>query len=882
MRMRVLPDMRRSLSHLFIFAFFYTLLLILGLSVLSPAGQTAVIWPAGGLLLGFLVILPRSQWGKILLITYGITLFIEWGMLERSFLLITLFFLVNALESILGAFVFHQYCGGRQAFQSLKQLFAFLGIVVISLPLFTAAIATTAIVLLTPANAFIPIYYSWYSSAGLGILFVTPCVVALNRTWPLMAQAPTAKKLEFLSLFLITIVLSFFQFGYLAHQTQFALRPYTIFPFLLWAGMRFQMSGVTLVGLVWTMIAVWQINRYQDPWFTSASVFPGEPWKLKLLMLVVALSSLSFTIALRQLQEVLIALQESEERYRGVVEDMPILLCCYLPGGELTFVNQAYADYFGQSVQALVGSNFLNLIPEDDRAVVLGNIQNLTIDAATDTHEHLVLRPGGELRWQRWTNRALFDAQGHVKAYQAIGEDVTQLKRSEEQLKYLAHHDPLTDLPNRLLLNAQLEHMIERDSAQHQKFAVIFIDLDRFKQINDSLGHEWGDLLLQQLSQRITTLIRSEDIVARISGDEFIVLLDDIKSIEDVIRTVTQLVDLFTHPFQLGNKEIYMTASLGISLFPHDGNTAAILLRNADAAMYQAKAKGRNTYCFYAEDVKAEVFEQALIENALRGALKRQEFFLVYQPQVILQAEQTSAPGSGLNREAIVTCFQGMEVLLRWQHPELGLVSPGQFIPLAEQSGLIRDIGLWVLQTACRQGKTWLDQGFDFGHLAVNIAGPQLQHRYFAEEVQTVLKDTGLPAQYLQLEITESFVMQNPAERIEELQRLRDLGIEISIDDFGTGYSSLSYLKQLPIDKLKIDQSFVRDILEDPNDKAIAEAIIALGQALNLEVIAEGVETEAQVHFLLSKGCYAAQGYFFSKPLRSEAIEQLWQGGNFL
>jgi diguanylate cyclase (GGDEF)-like protein/PAS domain S-box-containing protein len=867
--------MGRSFNQLFIFSFCYPILLILGLSVLNPVGKTAVIWPAGGLLLGFLVILPRSQWGKILLIAYAIALLIEGGMLERSFLLITTFFMVNALESICGAFVFEKYCGGGQGFQSLKQLFAFLGIIVLGIPLLTAAIATTAILLLTPAKAFIPIYYSWYSSAGLGILFVTPCVVALNQSLPRLGRAAPGKKLEFLGLLLVTVGLSLLQFGTLAHETQFVMSAYLIFPVLIWAGMRYQMSGVTLVGLVWTMVSVWQVNLNQHPWLTSSSRFAGESWKLQLLMLVVALSSLSFTIALHQVQEALTALQDSEERYRGVVEDMPVLLCSYLPGGKLTFVNQAYADYFGQSVQALVGSNFLNLIPEDDRTIVLNNIENLTIDAATHTHEHLVLHPIGELRWQRWTNRALFDAQGQIKAYQAIGEDVTQLKRSEEQLKHLAHHDPLTDLPNRLLLNAQLEHMIQRDSAKHQKFAVIFIDLDRFKQINDSLGHERGDLLLQQLSQRITALLRPEDIVARISGDEFIVLLDNIQSSEDVIETVTQLVDLFKHPFFLGNQETDMTASLGISLFPNDGNTAAILLRNADAAMYQAKEKGRNTYCFYAEDVKAEVFEQALIENALRGALKRQEFFLVYQPQVVLQAGQ--AP-----QEAIDFCFRGMEVLLRWQHPELGLVSPGQFIPLAEQSGLIRDIGLWVLQTACWQGKTWLNQGFDFGHLAVNIAGPQIQHRYFAEEIQTVLKESGLPAQYLQLEITESFVMQNPEERIEQLQRLRDLGIEISIDDFGTGYSSLSYLKQLPIDKLKIDQSFVRDILEDPNDMAIAEAIIALGQALNLEVIAEGVEMAEQVHFLISKGCYAAQGYFFSKPLRSEAIEQLWKSCNFV
>ncbi|MBD2234293.1 EAL domain-containing protein [Phormidium tenue] len=437
-----------------------------------------------------------------------------------------------------------------------------------------------------------------------------------------------------------------------------------------------------------------------------------------------------------------------------------------------------------------------------------------------------------------------------------LSHSLTALQQSEEQLHHLAHHDPLTGLPNRLWLNVHLEQSIQQAIRQQTKLALLFVDLDRFKHINDSLGHRAGDSLLQQLGDRLHQALRANDCVARISGDEFVVVLEDVKDVAHIGTAIARLMTVFEAPFDLEGQTVHMTASIGISLFPDDSSEAATLLRYADTAMYEAKEEGRNTYRFYAEEMTATAFEHVLFGNALRNALQQEQLHLVYQPQINLQSQR----------------WVGLEVLLRWQHPDLGEISPAQFIPIAEQSGLIHEIGTWVLQSACCQAKTWLDQGLDFGRVAVNVAASQLNHENFVQVVEEVLRKSGLPPQHLELEVTERLVMQRTEAKIQQLKQLRQMGVQIAIDDFGTGYSSLSYLKLLPIDKLKIDKSFVCDIPHDANDMAIAAAVIALGQALGMTIIAEGVEEEAQVAFLKLKGCHEAQGYLYSRPLKPEAV----------
>jgi len=438
-----------------------------------------------------------------------------------------------------------------------------------------------------------------------------------------------------------------------------------------------------------------------------------------------------------------------------------------------------------------------------------------------------------------------------------VVRDVTAIKRSEEKMYDLAHHDALTGLPNRLLFNEHLEQAIKRARRHKTSVAVIFFDLDNFKLINDSLGHAVGDLLLQETAKRLKSSLREEDSVSRISGDEFIILLEGIDCEGNVAITAKKVIDKFQGVFQLNEYHTRITASLGISIFPQDGDCAADILRNADAAMYRAKNNGRNTYQFYQHEMTASALQHVFLDNALRHAIEREELYLNYQPQIDL-----------LSHKVV-----GAEVLIRWNQPERGNIAPAEFIPVAEESDIIITIGEWVLRTACYQAKEWLDRGINFGCLAVNIAGPQIKRGNLVNTVQSILSETGLPAKYLELELTENYIMQQTDNAIEQLCRLKKLGVRISIDDFGTGYSSLSYLKKLPIDKLKIDRSFVCGIPDDHNDLAISKAVIALGTSLGMTIIAEGVETKEQAYFLADAGCHEAQGYLYSHPVGKDKIE---------
>jgi len=431
------------------------------------------------------------------------------------------------------------------------------------------------------------------------------------------------------------------------------------------------------------------------------------------------------------------------------------------------------------------------------------------------------------------------------------------MKKTEKDLYHLAHHDLLTGLPNRLLLNEHINHAIKRAKRRKSLVAVLFFDLDNFKIINDSFGHTIGDQLLQESAKRLQSCIRKEDSVSRISGDEFILLLEDINHTDDLLIVVQKLLHAFQQDFCLPDHTASVTASIGISLYPQDGDNSTELLRNADAAMYRAKHNGRNTYQFYQEDMTNNALEQVFFKTNLQQALEKGEFHLNYQPQI------------RLDDNAII----GMEVLLRWEHPTAGNIPPGKFIPFAEESNLIIKIGDWVLRTACAQARAWLDQGLDFGRIAVNIAGPQIKRGKLVDIVKDALAETGLPSCRLELEVTESYIMQEADRAVEQLNEIKNLGVTLSIDDFGTGYSSLSYLKKLPIHKLKIDRSFIRDIPTDSDDMAISKAIIALASSLGLTVIAEGVETTEQADFLTQAGCNEAQGFLYSKPIDKEKFE---------
>lgn len=457
--------------------------------------------------------------------------------------------------------------------------------------------------------------------------------------------------------------------------------------------------------------------------------------------------------------------------------------------------------------------------------------------------------------WQ--TISRISNAQGKPTHYVSVATDISQIKQSQQQLDHLAHHDALTNLPNRLLCAERLGQAMKHADRHQTILAVIFLDLDNFKHINDSFGHPVGDQLLKSVADILTSSVRTDDTVARVGGDEFVLLLEDIGKPDNAGVAAEKILATFNQPVRLEDQDIGVTASLGISLYPQDGKTAADLLRNADAAMYRAKDEGRSTYQFYTEDLTQNAFERVLLENNLRRAIERDEFQLHYQPQIDMR-----------NRKLI-----GLEALLRWNHPDLGAISPAKFIPLAEDSGLIFSIGKWVLLNATLQAKRWLDEGMNFGRVSVNVSRPQLKRKELLQDVKQALALSELDPWHLELEITESCIMEETESAIDQLIELQKMGVGIAIDDFGTGYSSLSALKELPIQKLKIDQSFVRDIPDDPNDQAICHAIIAMGQSLGITVIAEGVENEGQSQFLIESGCEQAQGYLFGRPVDANQIE---------
>ena len=494
----------------------------------------------------------------------------------------------------------------------------------------------------------------------------------------------------------------------------------------------------------------------------------------------------------------------------------------------------------------------------DDHPCPLEQVK-MTGQPVTVVHQHI--RSGGERRIYELEASPLLDGDGVLTGIIEVSRDITdrlqieaRLSENEQRLHHLAHHDPLTDLPNRLLFQDRLQHAMDKALRKALVVGLLFIDLDRFKVINDTLGHEMGDKVLTEVAKRIRYWVRASDTVARLGGDEFVIILEDIQDPTYVGAVAQKILGVLSQPILLGEQELFVTASIGVSLFPADTESPEELMKFADVAMYRAKDKGRNTCQFYTPDMNARAHELLALEGSLRKALANDQLVLYYQPQV------------DLNTGELI----GMEALLRWQHPQKGLVSPGDFIPLAEETGVILPIGEWVLKTACLQNKAWQEQGFPPVRMSVNISAKQFRQADLVDMVERVLLETGLDPQWLELEITESVIMEDFGEVIMTLTDLKVRGVHLAIDDFGTGYSSLAYLKRFPISKLKIDQGFVRDITTDPNDASIAASIVALARSMNLEVVAEGIETEEQMEYLLDYGCKQGQGFLFGRPLPQE------------
>lgn len=508
-------------------------------------------------------------------------------------------------------------------------------------------------------------------------------------------------------------------------------------------------------------------------------------------------------------------------------------------------VNRAYTTMTGFQAHDVIGAALPSL-----RLGVQDQSYYERIRHHMDTHDHWEgelwsVRSDGATFPIRASLSAIRDAQGAITSYMALLSDITDRKRMEEETRHLAHHDPLTGLPNRVLFMDRLAQALAANRRQHAEFALMFLDLDHFKAINDTHGHEAGDAVLQEVAARLTRCVRGVDTVSRLGGDEFVVLLTDIGGVDQAAHVASTVMQSVARPVQTGGRGVNLSVSIGIAICPSDGQDTKTLLRHADVAMYHAKQNGRNEFCFFSPAMNAHVHERVQMENRLRRALANGEFVLEYQPEVDI--------ASGLT--------VGVEALIRWRDPERGLLLPEQFIPAAEESGLIVPIGQWVLREACRQARQWRDQGYPVV-VAVNLSNVQFIHNNLVHYVDEALEGSGLAPQYLDLEITEAVVMNSGSATRETISALRERGVQLTIDDFGTGFSSLTGLRQLPLSKLKIDRSFVDEITRAPDEAVMIPAIIAVARSLKLRVVAEGVETIEQLRYLQQHGCDEYQGYY--------------------
>ncbi|MFQ5992696.1 MAG: putative bifunctional diguanylate cyclase/phosphodiesterase, partial [Nitrospiraceae bacterium] len=564
--------------------------------------------------------------------------------------------------------------------------------------------------------------------------------------------------------------------------------------------------------------------------------------------------AIRYAIARKRSEE---AVQAAKEYAENLINSSLDMIISVDTNRNIVEFNRAAEQVFGYSKAEVLGKpiDVLYADPSEGRKLHKNSV------GGGFTGEVANKKKNGEIFTSYVSATIMHDTSGSVVGVMGISRDITERKQAEETIVHQAYHDALTNLANRRLFMERLALALGRVPWHKRLVGVLFLDLDHFKSINDALGHSVGDRLLQAVAERLTACVREGDTVARLGGDEFAIALADVARASDVPKVAQKIIEALSKPYVLEGREFFTTTSIGISISPDDAQDPESLVKNADIAMYRAKKLGRNNYQHYSPDMNAQAFERLAIETSLRHALEREEFFLEYQPQFDI--------GTGR--------LIGYEALVRWRHRDLGMISPGKFIPLAEESGLIVPIGEWVLRTACAQNKAWQAAGLPSIRVAVNVSPRQLRQDNLLPLVERILRETGLHPTHLELELTESSI-QDSEEVIQLFSQLQSMGVQIAIDDFGTGYSSLNHLKRYPIDKLKVDQSFVRDIAHDPHDRAIVKAIIALAHSLNMNAVAEGVETEAQMAYLRSLKCDEAQGYLLGRPMSAQDASQLLTG----
>ncbi|WP_415858075.1 EAL domain-containing protein [Brevibacillus parabrevis] len=548
--------------------------------------------------------------------------------------------------------------------------------------------------------------------------------------------------------------------------------------------------------------------------------------------------------------------RRSEELYRLIAENTSDIISIVNAEGDFLYLSPAHKVVFDHDVPDERFHNLFEWIVEDDRDIMAYAIQHTYSTRKEYTVECRIQTSRKETIWTESKINPILDELGNVSKLLFVTRDITDRKQSEELIHHLAYHDALTDLPNRRMYTQHLSREIMQAKRFQSNLAVLFLDLDRFKDVNDSFGHDVGDLLLVEAANRLKACLRPGDVVARLGGDEFTVLLGQLADREEAAALANQIMEALQRPFILQDHSFNVSCSIGIALYPEDGDNADDLLKRADTALYTVKSRGKNGYDFFDPTMEAKSLERILMENELRKAIEQEQFQIYYQPKIDIATDTLT----------------GMEALVRWVHPELGVIPPNRFIPIAEETGMIIALGEWILRQACRQNKIWHDQGYLL-KVSVNLSARQIYQKDLVEMIKQILAETELAAEWLELEITESiFVKMEEATAV--LQQIRDIGIHISIDDFGTGYSSFSYIKSLPVDTIKIDASFIRDIHHNQESQAIVKAIVTIAQSLNMNVIAEGIELNDQAAALQQNGCDHGQGYLFSRPLATDDFER--------
>jgi diguanylate cyclase (GGDEF)-like protein/PAS domain S-box-containing protein len=822
-------------------ALVYFLAAKLGLMLAYVNTSTTAVWPAAGIALAALLVLGYGVWPGIFLgaLLANATL----SSIPASVMIAC----GNTAEALLAAYLINRFAKGHEAFDRPLTIFRFAALGGLVAPAIGATIGTTSLAVTDDYRA---VWFTWWLGDGAGTLIVAPLLLLWVEDWRCRLRREQLLEFFILLLSLIVIGLAVFErlspIGLHNYPAQ-----YLVIPVVVWVAFRYGRREAVTATVILCGISIWGTLH-------GFGAFAGYPPNASLLLLdgfmaTVTMIVLILGAAVAERRRVEQSLRESEERHRLIAQTAADAIITVDKDCRIATINAATERIFGYRSDELVGKHWTILIPEHLRE----HTESIGRQLPAPTELAGLHKDGTEIPLE-----ASFGQFNHGENgfFTAVMRDITERKRAEDTIRHLAQHDPLTGLPNRMLCCDRIDQAIAQARRSKQQVALLFLDLDHFKLINDSLGHHIGDRLLRLVARRLQNSVREGDSVARLGGDEFVICVPSIASANDALAIAGKLLQGLREPFLLDERELHVSGSIGVGLYPSDGTNAETLMRAADSAMYHAKENDRDNYQFFTPSLKRTAERWIFIANRLHKALDRREFMLNYQPQVELTSGRVI----------------GVEALLRWHAPGLGDIPPSEFVKVAEQTGAIVLVGEWVLREACAQLKRWRESGTAEMRVAVNMSPQQLRQPGLVDLIARILDDAALPAALLEIEITEGILVTNSTANLTILKQLADLGVSLAIDDFGTGYSSLAYLKRFPIHCLKIDQSFVDGIGRDTNDPAIVTAVIALAHSLGLKTVGEGVERLDQVDFLRAHGCDSAQGLYYCAPTSAEALHALF------